>query len=1001
MAVKPKSSVKTKASVKSKTASKNKEAVKPNKKISSGQSDFARLSEDITSNVGVGVHNVAQSEERYRKILDEMAEAYYEIDLAGNYTFVNDALCRHLGYARDELIGVSSRNHISKEDVDTVSKAFSNIYTTGKPQRGISYAFIRKDGTTGFAENSGSLLLNQKGAIIGFRGIVQNITERRQMEEVLRHSEEKHRNIIDNIQDGYFEVDLAGNYTFFNESLCAIYGSTKEELMGMNHRQHTDKETAKKVFDAFNEIYKTGIPGSIFDYEIIRKDGTRRQVELSVSLRKDPSGNPIGFRGTARDATERKKMEETVRQSEERYRTILDEMEDGYFEIDLVGNFTFVNDSVCHQLGYSREEILGASFRGQMAKEDFDVAYKAFSKIYSTGKPERRIHYKVIRKDGTIGFAETAGFPLQNQKGEIIGFRGVGRDITQRRQMEEALRQSEERYRTIIKEMEEWYFETDLTGNVTFFNDIFATVLGYSQTELTGLNFKSFVKKEESDSVYRLFNQIFKTGKPTRNFPYEFISTDGKVTSAEFSFFPKRDKEGNVCGFRGVGHDITERKHAEEKIKYQATHDALTGLPNRLMFSQLLNQAIKSARRYKRQFAVLFMDLDRFKIINDTMGHDAGDQLLQEIAARLKQTLRAVDVVARLGGDEFIVLIDEVSDSSHVSTVAHKIITSIIKPLTIMKQECRITASIGISIYPKDAEDEQSLMKNADMAMYLAKEEGKNNYQFYSEEIQSKSLEHLSIETNLRFALERKELSLHYQAKLDFKTDVINGVEALLRWQNPYLGSVTPTQFIPVAEETGLIVPIGKWVMKTACEQNVAWQQQGLPPVCMAVNLSLRQLTDDNLIDDIRTALNDSGMAPNLLELEITESMVMHNPARMISILAKIKSLGVRLAIDDFGTGYSSLAQIKHFPIDTLKVDRSFIRNIPQDVEDKAITEAIIAMGKTLSLTVVAEGVETQEQLDFLREHSCDEMQGYHFSKPIAPELFADLLRQHVPTPQK
>jgi diguanylate cyclase (GGDEF)-like protein len=419
------------------------------------------------------------------------------------------------------------------------------------------------------------------------------------------------------------------------------------------------------------------------------------------------------------------------------------------------------------------------------------------------------------------------------------------------------------------------------------------------------------------------------------------------------------------------------------------------------MFSQLLNQAIKSARRYKRQFAVLFIDLDRFKIINDTMGHDAGDQLLQEIAARLKQTLRAVDVVARLGGDEFIVLIDEVSDSSHVSTVAHKIITSIIKPLTIMKQECRITASIGISIYPKDAEDEQSLMKNADMAMYLAKEEGKNNYQFYSEDIQSKSLERLSIEKNLRFALERNELSLHYQAQVDFKTNVIKGVEALLRWQNPYLGSVTPTQFIPVAEESGLIIPIGRWVLRTACAQNVAWQKQGLPPVCMAVNLSLRQLTDDNLIDDIRTALNDSGMAPNLLELEITESMVMHNPVRIIAVLTKIKTLGVRLAIDDFGTGYSSLAQIKHFPIDTLKVDRSFIRNVPQDVEDKAITEAIIAMGRTLSLTVIAEGVETIEQMNFLKDRSCDEMQGFYFSKPIIPEQFADLLREHVPSPQK
>jgi diguanylate cyclase (GGDEF)-like protein/PAS domain S-box-containing protein len=690
-----------------------------------------------------------------------------------------------------------------------------------------------------------------------------------------------------------------------------------------------------------------------------------------------------------------------VAQSEERYRTILDEMADAYYEVNLAGNFTFVNDSLCRHLGQSKEELLGASFRDSIAREDIETVYNAFGRIYRTGIPERDISYKVIRKDGTTGFAENSGFPLRNQKGEIIGFRGVGRDITQRRQMEEALRQSEERYRTIIKEMEEWYFETDLAGNITFFNDIFADVLGYSQKELTGVNFQSFIRKEEADSVYRLFHQVLKTGKPIRNFPYKFIQTDGTVISAEISIFPKRDKESIVCGFRGVGHDITARIQAEKKIQYQATHDALTGLPNRLMFSQLLNQAIKSAHRYKRQFAVLFMDLDRFKIINDTMGHDAGDELLQEIAARLKNTLRAVDITARLGGDEFVILIDEVSDLGHVAIVAHKILNSIIKPLTITGQECRVTASIGISICPKDAEDEQSLMKNADMAMYLAKEEGKNNYQFYSEDIQSKSLERLSIEKNLRFALERNEFSLHYQAKLDFKTDVITGVEALLRWQNQYLGSVTPTQFISVAEETGLIVPIGRWVMRTACQQNVAWQREGLSPVCMAVNLSLRQLTDDNLIDDIRAALNDSGMAPGLLELEITESMVMHNPGRMISILAKIKSMGVRLAIDDFGTGYSSLAQIKHFPIDTLKVDRSFIRNIPQDAEDKAITEAIIAMGKTLSLTVVAEGVETQEQLNFLREHSCDEMQGYHFSKPIAPEQFADLLRKHVPSPLK
>ena len=944
---------------------------------------------------------IHQSEERYRTILDVMEEGYFEVDLAGNFTFVNDADCRILGHSREELIGSSFKGHLSEEDYATLYNAFGRIYSTGKPERGIFYSAIRGDGTAGFAEVTGFPLRNKKGEVIGFRGIGRDMTEYRQMEEALRQSEEKHRNIIETIQDGYCEVDLEGNFTFFNDSTCEIYGYSREELMGMNHRQIADKENSKKVFEAFNEIYKTGETGGIFEYEIIRKDGTRRQVEVSASLIKDSSDKPIGFRGMSRDITERKQAEETTRQSEERYRTILDEMADAYFEVDLAGNYTFVNDSICHHLGYPREELIGTSFRGQNAKEDIETLYNAFTKIYRTGKPERDIFYKVIRKDGTAGFAETVGFPLQNKKGEVIGFRGVGRDITERRQMEEALRQSEERYRTIIKEMEEWYFETDLTGNITFFNDIFANVLGYSHKELTGLNFQSFIKKEEADSVYRLFNQVFKTGKPTRNFPYEFIRTDGTVTSAEFSIFPKRDNEGKICGFRGVGHDITERKLAEEKIQYMATHDALTGMPNRLMFNQLLNHAIQSARRYQRQFAVFFIDLDHFKNINDSMGHEAGDILLQEIAARLKQTLRAVDVAARLGGDEFVVLIEEVSDLSNVATVARKVLTSIIKPMTIMEQECRITASIGISIYPKDAEEEQTLMKNADMAMYLAKEEGKNNYQFYSEDIQSKSLEHRSIETNLRFALERNEFSLHYQAKVDFKTNVINGVEALLRWQNPNLGSVTPMQFIPVAEETGLIVSIGRWVMKTACEQNVAWQREGLPPVCMAVNLSPRQLTDDNLIDDIRMVLHDSGMAPNLLELEITESMVMHNPARIISILAKIKSMGVRLAIDDFGTGYSSLAQIKHFPIDTLKVDRSFIRNIPQDAEDKAITEAIIAMGKTLSLTVVAEGVETVEQLNFLKDHSCDEMQGYYFSKPIIPEQFADLLRKHVPSPQK
>ncbi len=553
-------------------------------------------------------------------------------------------------------------------------------------------------------------------------------------------------------------------------------------------------------------------------------------------------------------------------------------------------------------------------------------------------------------------------------------------------------------------------FVLDMNLNYTYVSPSVKILRGYEPEEVMKQTlYDSFAISSRDTAIRALYGimALEKSGKDLidRTLQLEVERKDGTTVWTETKFSFVGDKNKKTVGILGVSRDITERKHAEERIQYLATHDVLTGLPNRMMFSQLLNQAIESSRRHERQFAILFIDLDRFKIINDTMGHDAGDELLTEMAKRFRQSLRAVDVVGRpqerndvvgrLGGDEFIILIEEITDLSQVKVVAQRVLSTAMKPMIILGEECRVTASIGISVYPGDGEDELTLLKKADMAMYFAKEEGKNNVQFYSQNTQSQAFERLSIETNLRKALERNELYLEYQAKMDLKTGAITGVEALLRWKNSILGSVTPTQFIPVAEETGLIVPIGRWVMKTACAQNVAWQSQGLPPVRVAVNLSLRQLMDDKLLEDIKAALDDSGMPSNLLELEITESMVMYKPDHLIEVLTKIKNMGVRLALDDFGTGYSSLAQIKQFPIDTLKVDRSFIRNLSQNSEDKAIIEAIIAMGKTLSLNVVAEGVETMSQDEFLREHVCDEMQGFYFSKPVAPEQFADLLRKN------
>jgi diguanylate cyclase (GGDEF)-like protein len=428
---------------------------------------------------------------------------------------------------------------------------------------------------------------------------------------------------------------------------------------------------------------------------------------------------------------------------------------------------------------------------------------------------------------------------------------------------------------------------------------------------------------------------------------------------------------------------------------YLAYHDGLTGLPNRSMFSKLLSQSLSEAHRYQRQLAVAFLDLDGFKQINDTLGHEAGDQLLKEVAVRLRGCVRESDAVARLGGDEFVVVLPELKDVHHAADIAKKILVATAKPFTLIGQEFRVTASIGISTYPADGLDEQTLTKHADVAMYHAKEEGKNNFQFYSEKLNTHSLERLTLESSLRHALERGEFRLHYQAKRDIASGHVTGMEALLRWEHPDLGTVAPMRFLPIAEETGLIVPIGKWVLKTACAQNVAWQQEGLPTLTMAVNLSVHQFRDEGLVRDIQSILASTGMDPALLELEISEKLLTHDIEHTLQVLTALKAQSIRIAIDDFGTGYASLATLQQFPLDTIKIDRSFIRDLAMTPArgDTGLADAIIAMGKSLSLTVVAQGVETKAQAEFLRTHACDELQGFYFKKPLPADQFARLLR--------
>ena len=672
-------------------------------------------------------------------------------------------------------------------------------------------------------------------------------------------------------------------------------------------------------------------------------------------------------------------LEELRRQAQ-----ILQYVNESVVSMDLAGFITGWNRSAERLFGYSAAEVMGRNVLFLYADEnEEDISFEDV--FLNSGGREMEVRRR--KKNGEVFWAHLQLSLLKDDNGQPNGLIGFLSDVTERRNADEQLRL----HARIFEQSDEAILITDAQEKIVSVNPAFTRITGYSAAEVTGETPRK-LRSGRHDAAF--FQSMWQRLLDTGYWQGEVWDRrkDGEIYPTWLSIGSVRNSADEITHYFSIFTDITDRKRAEGRMHHLAYFDALTGLPNRMQFSRLADQALMSSRRKESFGAVLFIDLNRFKPINDTLGHEAGDKVLQETATRLRACVRGADVVCRLGGDEFVVGLFEIANREHAASVAQKLLATLDDPIVIEGRELKLGAAIGISIYPEDGMSTETLLRQADIAMYRAKQTGPDGMAFFNADMNQRAIDRLNLEAGLRRAIERDELLLYYQPKVNIKNGTIVGAEALVRWRHPERGLVPPAEFVPVAEESGLIVHVSNWVLEAVCKQIRQWMDTGFPAMHIAVNLSARDFSS-GLPARVQELLERYGIGAEWLELEITEGMLMHHTAAVIAMMEEITALGVSLSLDDFGTGYSSLSYLKRFPIDTLKIDRSFIISIPDDTDDCAIAGAIVGMSKQLKHNVIAEGVETTDQLVFLKGLGCDEIQGYLFSPPVPAETFAAMVR--------
>jgi diguanylate cyclase (GGDEF)-like protein/PAS domain S-box-containing protein len=761
-----------------------------------------------------------------------------------------------------------------------------------------------------------------------------------------------------------------------------LWATDLEELPQF-HRREVARRTGLKSAFAFPVVAGARVIAFLEFFADRKTEPDDALLELTGSL-----GAQLGR------VAERREAELALRESEEHFRLIVDHAGVGIIQTSLDGEITLVNDRYAEITGYSRAELASMTVAQIVSPVDYEEAMAQRSTLLRGETRVTRSEKRIRHKDGRTIWVSVSTSLVRGDKGEPRHFVSIVEGIAERKEVEAALYQSETQFRQLAENIPQMFWITDVKHRaLVYLSPAFETITGrkVEEAKASPRVLVAVVHPADRRRVQKARKHAAEGGYDET---FRLLHTDGSVRWVRDRGFPIRDATGRVYRVAGIAEDITERKQAEQRMVHLAHYDALTNLPNRLLCQDRLKQSLAHSKRNNWSAAVMFVDLDRFKNVNDTLGHHVGDALLQQASERLSGCVRAGDTVGRFGGDEYLVIMSDLTGPADATIVAQKISNAFAQPFLLEGKQIYITASIGIALYPADSSDQDELVRNADTAMYYAKDRGRNNFQFYQASMSASAIYKLDLENDLRRALERGEYCLNYQPKASLITGEITGFEALLRWQHPQRGVVSPAQFIPLLEETGLITDVGDWVVREACRHIKSWRDAGVTPVPVAVNLAARQFQVNELGANIVAILEEFEIEPHLLELEITESSLMHNTMQAVETLKYLQAYGLRTSIDDFGTGYSSLAYLKRFPLHALKIDRTFVRDIGEDSDDTAISLALINMAHNLGLKVIAEGVETESQLEFLAAHGCDEMQGYYFAKPLTAEESTQFLAQ-------